>query len=234
MNPDFLISSYTVAETLDPLKDELIRFLYNNYEDTSILTPKETLFKQQVPGVNLIIGEPPIIESKHSSLGYELKVFSKRIDLIKKNPEDIKTEPQELFTFLDSIVEHFKLKVIRIGCVLTFRRIIEKDILSNLYNALCPNSDNEEIVAFTVEKVNRFSKFYNLVLNIRASKEPGNNENNSQLIFLTDSNTIPAEKPLNEQKEEHQKTLSQLINEGWQKLKTLINGAENNEPQSHG
>ncbi len=60
-----LIASYTVKNMLDPLKEDFIKYLYKQYEDISISTPKDVPLGQSRDGsVNVIIGEPPILLSK--------------------------------------------------------------------------------------------------------------------------------------------------------------------------
>ena len=50
MNPDLLVASYTVKDVLDPFKDDIIKYLVQKYEDTSISTPKEAVMGQSLPG----------------------------------------------------------------------------------------------------------------------------------------------------------------------------------------
>jgi hypothetical protein len=227
MNPDLLVASYTVKDVLDPFKDDIIKYLVQKYEDTSISTPKEAVMGQSLPGkFSVVIGEPAILESKFKTSKFDLKVFSNRLDVIKKFPENLDSDLEDLFSFLDVLVDNFAFRILRAGCVLILNKEIKKDITSKLYKFLF-KKDEEEIVGFTHETIKRLSNFYNLMITVKALKKHKDDGYSTLLGTLVDSNTLPSENFLNNERSKHCKELSMCLSAGWEKVSTIVYQAGN-------
>jgi len=217
-----LIASYTVKNVLDPLKDDFAKYLYDEYKDISISTPKDALLGQPNSGnFNIIIGEPPVLVSRLKSLNFELRIFSNKLDLVKQHLETKDFDLKELFEILDKIIKKFNLDIVRIGCAWGFNKKIEKNIITKLYTNFC-NEQEKGLIGFTHETIKRFDNFYNLFVGTKVSEK--NDANDVVMVHstLVDANTIPSKETLNNEKDKHCEKIREYLMKGWQHINTLL------------
>jgi len=217
-----LIASYTVKNVLDPLKDDFAKYLYDEYKDISISTPKDALLGQPNSGnFNIILGEPPVLVSRFKSLNFELKIFSNKLDLVKKHVKTENFDLKEPFELLDKIIEKFHLDIVRIGCAWGLNKKIEKNIITKLYTNFC-NKEEKGLIGFTHETIKRFGNFYNLFVGTKVSEKIDTNNVIMVLSTLVDANTISSQVSLNNEKNKHCEKIREYLMNGWKHINTLI------------
>jgi len=217
-----LVASYIVKNMLDPLKDDFAKYLYDQYENISISTPKDAFLSQsEQRNLNIIIGEPPILVVKFKNLDIELKIYSNKLDLTKQNFEIQNFNLKELFKILDKIAKDFNLNILRIGCAYTENKKIEKNIIPKLYGNFS-NKQEKDLIGFTHEIIKRFEDFYNLFIGTKAlEKNEPNNISVAMLSILVDSNTILSKKALNSEKDKHCEKIEEYLINGWEYITKL-------------
>jgi len=188
-----VLVSYTLDKELN--KQELLKFFVENYSGKykDLISPPEP---NQAQGIIIAFGEHPILDITGLFDIFNLKIFTKRIDVFGQFKEkDIlnKENIYSMYEILDNIIINMKINATRIGNVIFGNKIINIETLHKLYSYFCKE---EELLEFSLRKTKRLEELYNSVLSLDVIEvvKPPESKPEPELRnfnFAIDVNTAP-------------------------------------------
>ena len=221
-----VLVSYTLDKELN--KQELLKYIVENYADKykDLISPPEP---NPAQGIVIAFGEQPILEIIGLLEVFNLKIFTKRIDILgqlKDKNSITKENIYPIYEILDNIILSMEVNPVRIGNVIFGNKIINTKDLYKLYSYFCKE---EDLIEFSIRKTKRYEELYNLVLSLNIIEFPENingellpNKEKRKLELIIDSNTVPwKSKDIYINLDKHKEKVIELVIEEYNNLLKL-------------